>query len=63
MKPCENPNMSNAELLDRFVAISYLYLILSDPAQEQIPLRELAEYLDALDPANSTSTCPDQHLT
>jgi hypothetical protein len=54
--------MSNAELMDRFIAISYLYLVLKDPEQKDIPLYELAEYLDALDRANVPCSCPDQHI-
>ncbi len=54
--------MSNAELLDRFIAISNLYLVLKEPDCKGMPLHELAEYIDALDEANVPCVCPDQHI-
>lgn len=55
--------MQQSEIIERFLAVSYLYVQLTDGDARESLSRDLIELIEALNDAYVPSPCPDQGLT
>lgn len=54
--------MNRQEIINRFLAVSFLYLRLTDKSSEYIDTEELEELVETINADNQPMLCPDQCL-
>ncbi|MEJ2761876.1 MAG: hypothetical protein P8126_10200 [Gammaproteobacteria bacterium] len=54
--------MNRREIINRFLAVSYLYFRLTNNSAEYINAEELEELIEYLNVGNEPVLCPDQHI-
>jgi hypothetical protein len=54
--------MNRQETINRFLAVSYLYLRLTDKSVEYINAEELEELVEVINADNEPMLCPDQYI-
>ena len=54
--------MSSKEYIDRFLAVSYLYLQLTGKSPVDINVTELEDLLEIINDGHCPTACPDQYV-
>lgn len=55
-------HMRRQEIINRFIAVSYLYFRLTDSAAGVLSPVDLEELLEIVNAGNDPMLCPDQHI-